>query len=185
VDRIEVLSPGGLPVEVSAEAFLAGRATAHWRNQGLSWFFNRLDLAQSEGQGIPTILRVMAEAGYSAPDFEVTDHQLQVVLRAHPAATSTSLFDELDHHLLLWREKEFVAAMVAMLKSQPADPTTLSVLLDGIETFGSSDQAPLPWGVAAIRGTASAAIADKCRATASWKLPSSSPPHPNRIGSGG
>jgi ATP-dependent DNA helicase RecG len=56
-DRIEVLSPGSLPLGVEVEAFREGRSGPKWRNQTLAWFFNRLQLAQRERQGILTILR--------------------------------------------------------------------------------------------------------------------------------
>ena len=58
-DRIEFVSPGSLPGNTDVQVFREGRARARWRNQALAWFFNRLRLAQAEGQGIPTILRTM------------------------------------------------------------------------------------------------------------------------------
>jgi ATP-dependent DNA helicase RecG len=66
-DRIEVLSPGGLPMGVDPQLFRVGRAEPRWRNQTLAWFFNRLQLGQAEGQGIPTIIRVMREEGSPDP----------------------------------------------------------------------------------------------------------------------
>ena len=72
-DRIEVHSPGSLPFGVDPDRFREGRAGPRWRNQSLAWFFNRLQLAQAEGQGIPTILRVMREEGCPPPIFEVED----------------------------------------------------------------------------------------------------------------
>jgi ATP-dependent DNA helicase RecG len=62
-DRIEIVSPGSLPAGVEPEAFQAGQASPKWRNQALAWFLNRLQLAQAEGQGIPTILRTMEAEG--------------------------------------------------------------------------------------------------------------------------
>jgi ATP-dependent DNA helicase RecG len=52
-DRIEIHSPGSLPLGVELAAFREGRAGPKWRNQALAWFFSRLQLAQAEGQGIP------------------------------------------------------------------------------------------------------------------------------------
>ncbi len=134
-DRVEVHSPGSLPPEVPREAFLAGRATAHWRNQGLSWFFNRLDLAQSEGQGIPTIIRVMQEAGYPDPEIDASEHHLQVRLRAHPTVDRVSDFAALDRHLAMGRREEFLTSLSAVAEDQPRGPATWQVLLDGLETF--------------------------------------------------
>lgn len=83
-DRIEIESPGGLVPGVDAEEFQQGRASPIWRNQSLSWFFNRLHLAQGEGQGIPTILREMDAMGSPLPRFEVRETFIRCTLQAHP-----------------------------------------------------------------------------------------------------
>jgi ATP-dependent DNA helicase RecG len=83
-DRIEILSPGSLPSGVSPEELRQGRASAKWRNQTLAWFLNRLQLAQAEGQGIPTILRSMREEGCPPPTFEMNESRVICVLPAHP-----------------------------------------------------------------------------------------------------
>jgi ATP-dependent DNA helicase RecG len=83
-DRIEVLSPGSLPVGVDPIAFQAGLAPPKWRNQALAWFFNRLQLAQAEGQGIPTILRSMHDEGCPPPLFEAATAYVRCTLPAHP-----------------------------------------------------------------------------------------------------
>jgi ATP-dependent DNA helicase RecG len=87
-DRIEVLSPGSLPPGVDPVAFREGRSPPRWRNQTLAWFFNRLDLAQTEGQGIPTILRAMREEGCPPPTLEADDIRVLCVLPANPLARS-------------------------------------------------------------------------------------------------
>lgn len=83
-DRIEILSPGSLPTGVSLDELRAGKAAAKWRNQTLAWFLNRLQLAQAEGQGIPTILRAMREEGCPPPQFEANETRVVCVLPAHP-----------------------------------------------------------------------------------------------------
>lgn len=83
-DRIEVLSPGSVPTGVSVEELRSGRAPAKWRNQSLAWFLNRLQLAQAEGQGIPTILRSMREEGCPPPEFQVNAVRVACILPAHP-----------------------------------------------------------------------------------------------------
>ena len=45
---------------------------------------NRLQLAQAEGQGIPTILRSMREEGCPPPEFEANETKVTCVLPAHP-----------------------------------------------------------------------------------------------------
>jgi predicted HTH transcriptional regulator len=83
-DRIEIISPGSLHWGVDKEKFLAGKASARWRNQSFAYLFNKLQLAQSEGQGIPTIIRTMKEEGCPAPIFEIGTESLTCILPAHP-----------------------------------------------------------------------------------------------------
>jgi predicted HTH transcriptional regulator len=82
-DRVEIFSPGELPRTVDPEKLRIGEQMPVWRNQALAWFFNRLQLAQAEGQGIATILRVMESAGCPPPSFEVTAGGVRCVLPAH------------------------------------------------------------------------------------------------------
>jgi ATP-dependent DNA helicase RecG len=83
-DRVEFISPGPLPLGVDAVAFERGEAPPKWRNQALAWFFNRLQLAQAEGQGIPTILRTMREEGCPPPIFQTNPQSVVCILPAHP-----------------------------------------------------------------------------------------------------
>lgn len=81
-DRVEVLSPGSLDRAVPADLFASGAAPPVWRNQALAWFFNRLDLAQAEGQGMAVMLKAMRDNGNPPPEFRVTDGAVIGVLRA-------------------------------------------------------------------------------------------------------
>ena len=83
-DRIEIVSPGSLHWAVDREKFLAGKASAKWRNQSFAYLFNKLQLAQSEGQGISTIIRTMKEEGCPAPVFEIGLDSVTCILPAHP-----------------------------------------------------------------------------------------------------
>lgn len=53
-NRVEIWSPGGLSPGLTPDRFERGDAPPVWRNRSLAWIFGRLDLAQAEGQGIPT-----------------------------------------------------------------------------------------------------------------------------------
>ena len=83
-ERIEFVSPGSLPFGVALDDLRARRVPPRWRNQGLAWFLNRLQLAQAEGQGISTIRRAMKAAGCPPPRFDATEAFVTCVLRAHP-----------------------------------------------------------------------------------------------------
>lgn len=87
-DRLEVASPGGLPLGVDSESFRTGRAGARWRNQALAWILSRLQRVQAEGQGIPTILRTLAESGCPPPLLEDDATRVRCVLPANPAYVS-------------------------------------------------------------------------------------------------
>lgn len=83
-DRVEIFSPGGMPVEVDREKFLAGSPVPVWRNQDLAMFCIKLRIAENQGQGIATIIRTMREAGCPPPEFDLGEHSVRCVLRANP-----------------------------------------------------------------------------------------------------
>jgi predicted HTH transcriptional regulator len=85
-DRIEILSPGCLHWGVDKDKFLAGTASPKWRNQSFAYLFNKLQLSQSEGQGIPTIIRTMKKEGCPEPVFEIGTDSVICILPAHPQA---------------------------------------------------------------------------------------------------
>ena len=83
INRIEFYSPGGLPRTVDADKLREGKATPFWRNQSLAYFFNKFQLAQAEGQGIPTIIRTMREEECPAPVFETGHESFTCILPAY------------------------------------------------------------------------------------------------------
>ncbi len=89
-DRIELISPGPLPVGVPLEQLRTGSVTPRWRNQTLAWFLSRLQLAQAEGQGIQTIRSTMHAVGCPPPVFEATEVSVTCVLPAHPRFEAAS-----------------------------------------------------------------------------------------------
>jgi ATP-dependent DNA helicase RecG len=89
-DRIELSSPGPLPVGITLEELRTGSVTPRWRNQALAWFLSRLQLAQAEGQGIETIRSTMKAAGCPPPIFDASEVSVTCVLRAHPRSGATT-----------------------------------------------------------------------------------------------
>ena len=81
-DRIEIMSPGSLHWGIDKEKFTAGKAGPKWRNQSFAYLFNKLQLTQSEGQGIPTIIRTMKEEGCPDPIFEIGTESVTCILKA-------------------------------------------------------------------------------------------------------
>lgn len=89
-DRVEMVSPGALPYGLTLHDLRARQVTPRWRNQSLAWFLSRLQLAQAEGQGIPTIRRTMKAAGCPPPVFDATEVSVSCTLRAHPRFRATA-----------------------------------------------------------------------------------------------
>lgn len=124
-DRIEILSPGSLPYGVDPERFRSGEAAPRWRNQALAWFFNRLQIAQAEGQGIPTILRSMREEGCPPPTFDVDDTRVLCVLPAHPRYATIRELRAVEQDLAIG---DWVEAQRAVNKVLQRDATNVRAL---------------------------------------------------------
>jgi len=85
-NRIEIWSPGTLHWGIDKEMFIEGKASPRWRNQTFAYLFNKLRLAQAEGQGISTIIHSMRTEGCPDPAFEIGTDSVKVILHAHPRA---------------------------------------------------------------------------------------------------
>lgn len=71
-DRVEVVSPGGLPSGITAEEYLSGKLSV-LRNRNLANVFYRLGFVEIFGTGITRIKQLYAE-GLMKPDEEVKLH---------------------------------------------------------------------------------------------------------------
>lgn len=87
-DRVELHSPGGLPMGVTLAQLRRGRVAPQWRNQTLAWVFMKLGLAQGEGQGLTTMRESMKAAGSPAPRFEATETSVTCTLFAHKLSST-------------------------------------------------------------------------------------------------
>ena len=77
-DRIEIVSPGGLPDGISEKEYLEGRISV-LRNPILANVFHRLDLIEKFGTGIKRIIQCYSDS-QSKPSFEISDNSIQVTL---------------------------------------------------------------------------------------------------------
>ena len=77
-DRIEIVSPGGLPSGITEEEYLAGKLSV-LRNRNLANVFYRLGFVEIFGTGITRIKQLYAEA-LIKPDFEVSENAIKIVL---------------------------------------------------------------------------------------------------------
>lgn len=135
-DRIEVNSPGSLPLGVSIEALREGRSGPKWRNQALAWFFAKIQLAQAEGQGIPTILRTMRLEGCPPPILEADEAHVCCTLPAHPRHVTAPAMRIADE---LWTLGDLDRALAQVREVLQIDPknSRARLLLDNLNAAKS------------------------------------------------
>lgn len=126
-DRIEIKSPGSLHWGVDKEKFLAGKASPKWRNQSFAYLFNKLQLAQSEGQGIPTIIRTMKEEGCPDPIFDLETESVTCILPAHPRHRTIRELQEIQDKIILEKLEEAKAQALRLLDNDLYNFRTLDL----------------------------------------------------------
>lgn len=77
-DRIEVVSPGGLPAGITEEEYLSGKLSV-LRNRNLANVFYRLGFVEIFGTGI-TRIKQLYEESLLKPAFEVSENTIKIVL---------------------------------------------------------------------------------------------------------
>lgn len=77
-DRIEIISPGGLPPGITEAEYLSGKLSI-LRNRNLANVFYRLGFVEIFGTGI-TRIKQLYEEGLKQPDFEVSENAIKIVL---------------------------------------------------------------------------------------------------------
>lgn len=130
VDRIEVRSPGALHWAVNKEKFKKGKASPKWRNQSFAYLFNKIQLAQSEGQGIPTIIRTMKEEGCPEPIFELEIESVTCILPAHPRHQIIRELQEIQDNIILENYQEAKGKLISLLEKDPYNFRALDLLVE-------------------------------------------------------
>lgn len=77
-DKIEIISPGGLPSGIAEEEYLSGKLSV-LRNRNLANVFYRLGFVEIFGTGI-TRIKQLYEDGLIKPDFEVSENTIKIML---------------------------------------------------------------------------------------------------------
>lgn len=129
-DRIEVRSPGALHWAVDKEKFVRGKAGPKWRNQSFAYLFNKLQLAQSEGQGIPTILKTMKEEGCPDPIFELETESVTCILPAHPRHQMIREIQEIQDKIIFQRYSDAENQVLGLLEKDPYNFRALDLLAE-------------------------------------------------------
>ncbi len=107
-DRIEITSPGGLPVGISYEDLIDGRISIP-RNKIIAENFYRLKLIEKIATGIRRIRAYYREFD-SKPEFEITGNSVRVVLPNVLYKKEITLSDREKEVVMLFENKEFLAA---------------------------------------------------------------------------
>jgi ATP-dependent DNA helicase RecG len=97
-DRIEVVSPGGLPVGISAEEYLSGKLSV-LRNRNLANVFYRLGFVEIFGTGIIRIKQLYTES-LTKPDFEVSENAIKVSLPVFETNVNLSEDEKVIYNVL-------------------------------------------------------------------------------------
>ena len=77
-NRIEIISPGGLPSGITEDEYLSGKLSI-LRNRNLANVCYRLGFVEIFGTGI-TRIKQLYEEGLKQPDFEVSENTIKIVL---------------------------------------------------------------------------------------------------------
>ena len=97
-DKIEVVSPGGLPSGITENEYLSGKLSV-LRNRNLANVFYRLGFVEIFGTGITRIKQVYSEA-LIKPSFEVSESAIQIVLPVYEESTNLTLDEKVVYKLL-------------------------------------------------------------------------------------
>ncbi len=139
-DRIEIRSPGALPRAIDQKKFLAGTASAVWRNQAFAFFFGKLQMAQGEGQGIPTILRTMSEHGCPAPKFDLESESVTCILPAHPRHEAIRELSRIENEIILGRHQDALVKIEKLLETDPFNFRTLELYCEVNNLLGTPER---------------------------------------------
>jgi len=116
-DRIEIRSSGSLHWSIDKEEFINGKASPKWRNQCFAYIFNKLQLSQSEGQGIPTIYRTMKDEGCPRPIINVEQENIVCIIPAHPRHQIIREIQEIQDKIIQEKYHEAKEQTIELLKN--------------------------------------------------------------------
>lgn len=97
-DRIEVVSPGGLPSGITEDEYLSGKLSI-LRNRNLANVFYRLGFVEIFGTGITRIKQIYSEA-LTKPGFEVSENAIKIILPIYEESTNLTEDEKVVYKLL-------------------------------------------------------------------------------------
>lgn len=130
-DRIEVVSPGGLPSGITEEEYLSGKLSV-LRNRNLANVFYRLGFVEIFGTGITRIKQLYAEA-LMKPSFEVSENAIKIVL---PVFEMNVDLDEDEKVIYKLLSKTMLKSMSEIAPYAPFGKSKTTQLLKNMEEKG-------------------------------------------------
>lgn len=97
-DRIEIVSPGGLPSGITKDEYLSGKLSV-LRNRNLANVFYRLGFVEIFGTGITRIKQIYSEA-LTKPGFEVSENAIKIILPIYEESTNLTEDEKVVYKLL-------------------------------------------------------------------------------------
>ncbi len=131
-DRIEVVSPGGLPSGITAEEYLSGKLSV-LRNRNLANVFYRLGFVEIFGTGITRIKQLYAE-GLMKPDFEVSENAIKMVL---PILEKNADLTEDEKVIYKFLSKTMLKSISEIVPYIPFGKSKITKLLKDMEQKGA------------------------------------------------
>ena len=130
-DRIEVISPGGLPSRITEEEYLSGNLSV-LRNRNLANVFYRLGFVEIFGTGI-TRIKHLYEEGLIKPDFEVSENTIKIVL---PVFEKNLNLTENEQTVYKFLSKTMLKPISEIAPYVPFGRSKTTQLLKGMEQKG-------------------------------------------------
>ena len=130
-DRVEVVSPGGLPSGIIAEEYLSGKLSV-LRNRNLANVFYRLGFVEIFGTGI-TRIKQLYESSFVKPRFEVSENAIKIEL---PVFEDISDLTDDEHLILKALSKTVLKSISEIVPSTPFGKSKVSSLLKILEKKG-------------------------------------------------
>ena len=130
-DRIEVVSPGGLPSGITEDEYLSGKLSV-LRNRNLANVFYRLGFVEIFGTGI-TRIKQLYESSFVKPRFEVSENTIKIEL---PVFEDISDLTDDEHLVLKALSKTVQKSISEIVPSTPFGKSKVSSLLKILEKKG-------------------------------------------------
>ena len=130
-DRIEIVSPGGLPSGITEEEYLSGKLSV-LRNRNLANVFYRLGFVEIFGTGI-TRIKHLYEEGLIKPDFEVSENTIKIVL---PVFEKNLNLTENEQTVYKFLSKTMLKPISEIAPYVPFGRSKTTQLLKGMEQKG-------------------------------------------------